>query len=205
MVCLAGVGATGIAAADLTQGELFASYTAVYVGYSLLGPAMWMLALGYAFMRSAPVQRVAGAVFGAQYLGLFLGFSLVEGLVSGPLASQGQSLGPLVVLPGALVLGAAHVALFPERSLLELSPRLFGLGPASIEDRCEQVAATYGLTPRETQVLSLLARGRDAGFICDELGVSRNTVNVHRKGVFAKLGVHSQQEFLSVVEKASEE
>ena len=148
---------------------------------------------------------MAGAIFGAQYLGLFLGFSLVEGLVSGPLASQGQSPGPLVVLPGALVLGAAHVALFPERSLLELSPRLFGLGPASIEDRCEQVAATYGLTPRETQVLSLLARGRDAGFICDELGVSRNTVNVHRKGVFAKLGVHSQQELLSVVEKASEE
>ena len=205
MVCLAGVGATGIAAADLTQGELFASYTAVYVGYSLLGPAMWMLALGYAFMRSAPVQRVAGAVFGAQYLGLFLGFVLVEALASGPLASQGQSPGPLVVPPGALVLGAAHVALFPERSLLELSPRLFGLGPASIEDRCEQVAATYGLTPRETQVLSLLARGRDAGFICDELGISRNTVNVHRKGAFAKLGVHSQQELLSVVEKASEE
>lgn len=115
--------------------------------------------------RPAPIRHVAGAIFGAQYLGLFLGFSLVEGLVSGPLTSQGQSLGPLVVLLGALVLGAAYVALFPERSLLELSPQLFGLSPASIEDRCEQVAATYGLTPRETQVLSLLARGRDAGHL----------------------------------------
>lgn len=204
-VCLAGVGATGVAAADLTQAELFASYTTVYVGYSLLGPTMWMLVLGYAFMRSTPIRRGAGAIFGAQYLGLFLGFVLVEALASGPLASQGQTLGPLVVLLGILVLGAVYVALFPERSLLELSPRLFGLSPASIEDRCEQVAAAHGLTPREAQVLSLLARGRDAGFICDELGISRNTVNVHRKGIFAKLGVHSQQELLSVVEKASEE
>ncbi len=219
-VCLAGVGATGVAAADLTQAELFASYATVYVGYSLLGPTMWMLALGYAFMRSTPIRHVAGAVFGAQYLGLFLGFILVEALASGPLASLGQTLGPLVVLLGILALGAVYVALFPERSLLELSPRLFGLSPASIEDRCEQVAAAHGLTPRETQVLSLLARGRDAGFICDELGISRNTVNVHRKGIFAKLsrntvnvhrkgifaklGVHSQQELLSVVEKVSE-
>ena len=117
-------GATGVAATDLTQAELFVAYTTVYVGYSLLGPTMWMLALGYAFMRSASVQRVVGAVFGAQYLGLFLGFALVGGLVSGPLASWGQALGPLVVLWGTLVLGAAYVALFPERSLLGLSPRL---------------------------------------------------------------------------------
>lgn len=205
LVCLGGIGATGIAAADLTQGELFASYTAVYVGYSLLGPTMWMLALGYGFMRSASIQRVGGAVFGAQYLGLFLGFVLVEGLITSPWASQGQRLGPLVVLLGVCALGAAYVALFPERSLLGLSPRLFGLSPASIEDRCAHVAETYALTPRETQVLALLARGRDVGFICDELGIARNTVNVHRKGIFAKLNIHSQQELLSVVEKASEE
>ena len=204
LLCLGGVGATGVAAADLTPIELFASYTTVYGGYSLLGPTMWMLTLGYAFMRSTPVRRVVGLVFGGQYLGFFAGFALIAALERTTFAGAGQTLGPLVVLLGICALGVAYTALFPERSLLALSPRLFGLSPASIEERCARVAQQYGLTPRESEVLALLARGRDVGFICDELGIARNTVNVHRKGIYAKLGIHSQQELLSTVEAISE-
>lgn len=204
LVCLGGVGAMGVAAADLTQPELFASYTAVYVGYSLLGPTMWMLALGYAFMQSAPIRQVVGLVFGGQYLGLFAGFGTVQAFLATG-ATQSQTLGPLVVLLGIAALGIAYTALFPERSLLALSPRLFGLSPASLEERCNQVASQHALTPRETEVFLLLARGRDVGFICDALGIARNTVNVHRKGIYAKLNIHSQQELLSVVEQAADE
>lgn len=204
LVCLAGVGAMGVAAADLTQPELFASYAAVYVGYSVLGPTMWMLALGYIFMQSAPVQQVVGLVFGGQYLGLFAGFGTVQAFLATG-AIHTQILGPLVVLLGIAALGIAYTALFPERSLLALSPRLFGLSPASLEERCNQVASRYALTPRETEVFLLLARGRDVGFICDALGIARNTVNVHRKGIYAKLNIHSQQELLSVVEQAGGE
>ena len=201
LFCLGGVTATGMAVADLSQAELLASYTAVYAGYSLLGPTMWMLVLGYAFTRKESAASVASAVFGCQYLGLFAGFWLVERLESSTMPSgDASALGAIAVFAGSILLATAYVGLFPERSLLSLSPRLFGMSPASVEDRCRQLAQARGLTPRELEVLTLLARGRDAGFIGDELGISRNTVNVHRKAVFAKLGVHSQQELLSAVE-----
>ena len=161
---------------------------------------MWMLVLGYAFTRRESAASVASAVFGCQYLGLFAGFWLVERLEGGAMPSgDASALGAIAVFAGSVLLAAAYVGLFPERSLLGLSPRLFGMSPASVEDRCRQLAQARGLTPRELEVLTLLARGRDAGFIGDELGISRNTVNVHRKAVFAKLGVHSQQELLSAV------
>ena len=161
---------------------------------------MWMLVLGYAFTRRESAVSVASAVFGCQYLGLFAGFWLVERLEGGAPSGDASALGAIAVFAGSVLLAAAYVGLFPERSLLGLSPRLFGMSPASVEDRCRQLAQARGLTPRELEVLTLLARGRDAGFIGDELGISRNTVNVHRKAVFAKLGVHSQQELLSAVE-----
>ena len=57
----------------------------------------------------------------------------------------------------------------------------------SIEARCAQIAAEHGLTPRETEVFTLLARGRDVGFICAELYISRNTANAHRRAIYSKL------------------
>lgn len=202
LFCLGGVAATGIAAADLEQLELFASYATVYTGYSLLGSTMWMLALGYAFSRKVPAEHVTASVFGCQYLGLFLGFLLVELLQAATRIAGSPTFGSAVVFAASILLAGAYVALFPERNLLRLSPKLFGMSPTTVEDRCERLAQEHGLTPREAQVLGLLARGRDAGFICEGLGISRNTVNAHRKAVFAKLGVHSQQELLSAVEGA---
>ena len=70
----------------------------------------------------------------------------------------------------------------------------------SIEARCAQIAAEHGLTPRETEVFTLLARGRDVGFVCAELYISRNTANAHRRAIYSKLGIHSQQELLNIVE-----
>ncbi len=44
----------------------------------------------------------------------------------------------------------------------------------------------------------LLARGRSAAYIGDELGISANTVRGHVKSVYAKLGVHSKQELIDL-------
>ena len=66
---------------------------------------------------------------------------------------------------------------------------------------CTALAAGANLSPREADVLHLLARGRTTARIQDELGISANTVNTHVRHVFQKLGVHSRQELLDVVEK----
>lgn len=58
----------------------------------------------------------------------------------------------------------------------------------------------YGLSARETEVLALLAKGRSAPFIRDELGISLNTVNSHVKHIYTKLGVHTRQELIDKVQ-----
>lgn len=200
--CLCGVAATAVAANSSSMAELFASYTFVYVGYSLVGPTMWMLALGYAFMRRDDARKVLGTVLAGQYLGQLVGFAADELLARSPLAEQGPQIMPAVAFVLVVMLVAAYTALFPERDLLSLSPLLFGMSHESVALRCEALARKHDLTPRETEVLTLLARGRDVGYICDELCIARNTVNAHRKSIYTKLGVHSQQELLSAVEEA---
>jgi DNA-binding NarL/FixJ family response regulator len=48
------------------------------------------------------------------------------------------------------------------------------------------------ITPREMEVLSLLARGLDPTAIANELVISPKTVASHLQSVMAKLGVHSR-------------
>ncbi len=67
---------------------------------------------------------------------------------------------------------------------------------------CAQVAEQFLLTARELDVLELLARGRTSPVIQERLVVSHNTVKSHVRHIYAKLGVHSQQELIDVIDRA---
>ena len=71
---------------------------------------------------------------------------------------------------------------------------------AVFAERCAAIAERFALTPREAEVFAMLARGRDRAYIEEALVVSRNTVKAHVKHVYAKLGIHSHQELLDLVE-----
>ena len=68
-----------------------------------------------------------------------------------------------------------------------------------IDERIAQLAATYKLTPRETEVFSLLAHGRSIPYVRDALFISRDTAATHAKHIYAKLDVHSRQELIDLV------
>jgi len=53
-------------------------------------------------------------------------------------------------------------------------------------------AVRDGLSPRELEILRLLARGLSAAAIAERLVISRKTVSTHLQHVMAKLGVHSR-------------
>ena len=74
-----------------------------------------------------------------------------------------------------------------------------GLVANRFDDRCEQTAKRYNLTPRELDVLRLLAQGRNVAHIQKELVLARNTIKVHVRHIYTKLGVHSQQELIDLV------
>ncbi len=70
----------------------------------------------------------------------------------------------------------------------------------AIERSCEAVARRCMLTAREHDVLLLLARGRNAAYIQEELGLTRSTAKSYVADVYRKLDVHSHQELIDVVE-----
>jgi DNA-binding NarL/FixJ family response regulator len=70
------------------------------------------------------------------------------------------------------------------------------LGPTSrqaAEHEDAELLAAH-LTPREREVLTLLARGANGREIAAELGISRNTVRTHVQSILSKLQVHSRLE-----------
>ena len=52
--------------------------------------------------------------------------------------------------------------------------------------------ATASLTPRETEVLSWIAKGKTNRDVGEILGMSPRTVNKHLEHVFEKLGVETR-------------
>lgn len=71
---------------------------------------------------------------------------------------------------------------------------------SSDEQVREWLRTKHGLTAREIDVALLIARGRSKTFIADELFISENTVRTHSKNVYAKLGIHSREELISLFE-----
>lgn len=69
------------------------------------------------------------------------------------------------------------------------------------ETRIANLAADHHLTPRETEVFALLAQGRSVPYIRDALVISKETAATHAKRIYAKLGVHSRQELIDLVQE----
>ena len=69
----------------------------------------------------------------------------------------------------------------------------------SFQAACQHIAEQYGLSPRETEILSFIARGRSITYISETLFISPNTAKSHRRRLYEKLGVHKNQEVISLV------
>ena len=85
-------------------------------------------------------------------------------------------------------------------SALSVADRM-DIHTALLEARCAEVAKRFGLTPRETEVFALLARGRNSPYIQKKLVITNNTVKVHVRHIYQKLGVDSHQELIDLVER----
>lgn len=68
------------------------------------------------------------------------------------------------------------------------------------EDPVQALFDRCGLSPREQEVATLLARGRSLPFIQEELYISAGTAQTHARHIYKKMGVHSRQELINLVE-----
>ncbi|WP_282191659.1 LuxR C-terminal-related transcriptional regulator [Adlercreutzia caecimuris] len=93
-------------------------------------------------------------------------------------------------------------AVFNERVLMETMDVLPLERRERFQDRCRFVIERYGLSEREGEIMIMFAKGRNLAYIQEELFISKSTVSTHRQHIYKKLGIHSQQELLDLVQAA---
>lgn len=187
---------------------------------------LWCILAFVVYQRHISAVLVFGFGYGAFMAGSGAGW-LAGVHVFPQIAATGNSIVLYLVLAFA-VLACAFV-LFSEKEL----DRLFkpeGEGEASLNDllgdelpgmrpddadahtnkkgrfglAIDALADQAGLSRREKDVLRCLAMGYDAGAAAKRLQVSWNTVRTHTRNVYAKLDIHSRQELIDLVDRATE-
>ena len=80
---------------------------------------------------------------------------------------------------------------------LDGAPSYYNLDPYAEPFTLEQTARNTDLTPRESQIVRLLAEGLTAHEIAEELFISFNTVRTHRKNLLQKFDCHNTTHLVS--------
>lgn len=136
--------------------------------------------------------ELAGWCFAAFYVSSTIGSLMCE-VVCPAIDSTGPS-DPinLIVTASVLLLICTllvHFYLFREhdvQSLVDRREREYRTGQAALRQGCMQVASVYGLSERESDVLSRWATGKTASEIGNELCISQNTVRTHVRHIYEK-------------------
>ncbi len=66
---------------------------------------------------------------------------------------------------------------------------------------CDAIQKRYALTPRESEIMKLVARGRNGTFVQEKLFISKSTYQTHMRNLYKKLDIHSDQELIDLVEE----
>ena len=64
-------------------------------------------------------------------------------------------------------------------------------------EACEDMEQQQMLSPREIEVLKLIAKGKSTNEIAERLDVSPNTIEFHRKNIMRKFGVNNMAQLVS--------
>jgi DNA-binding CsgD family transcriptional regulator len=62
----------------------------------------------------------------------------------------------------------------------------------------DRLKIEYGLAPRETECVSLVAEGRDISDVAEIMEIGKETVRQYMKSVYKKMKVHKQHELVSL-------
>lgn len=68
------------------------------------------------------------------------------------------------------------------------------------QTRCDDIVRDCGLSPREAEVFRLLAKGRNAEYISQELCIAKPTTKTHIQHVYQKLTINSHQELIDLID-----
>ena len=173
-------------------------------GYDFFYAALWSL---YSYLVRYSTFNyywlpVAGA-FGS-YLGRAVGILYFEGC-KGELIPGAENAYWLAMASILFVATLTAISFYGRNNMKSgwgsVSPHEESYSVNGFDASCNAVAAMGGLTVREKNVFMLLAKGNNNKAIAEKLGISPATAKTHIKHIYSKLGVHSQQELIDMVEQ----
>ena len=146
-------------------------------------------------------------LFGIEESLLLVGWVGREGALlfdgSGLFGGTGPAIGAIVAI-AAIVTVAALV--LNEREIGERWGIAFmGKRPPEENERtrlarrCAAVAEERRLTPREREVMELLAQGKSLSGVAHELIIAEGTAKAHTRHIYEKLGINTRQELLDLL------
>lgn len=133
-------------------------------------------------------------VVGPQMIGL--NFMHATGLLD--LLSESPYVAPLAAVGAFFITGAAIVMLIKYSGGTVAKSRI--QSEQWPEELCREATAAYEVTPRELEVVTYAYRGYSAKKIAETLLVSESTVKAHLTHAYRKLGVHTKQELIALVD-----
>lgn len=169
------------------------------LGSMVAGIILWcLLAEAARDTRLPSVLLFSGALLctnAAQLAGGMIGYLNAESFKQGDLALTATALVAMyLILMVALLL-------FRDKGFEEYESNQLTTDEieAPLMQRCEEVASAHQLTPRESEILVLLAQGYTLAVASEKLFVSENTVKSHVKSIYQKLGIHTRSELIDMV------
>jgi DNA-binding NarL/FixJ family response regulator len=89
----------------------------------------------------------------------------------------------------------------PEQLLSLYRTRLSLPNSEPLDEKCIRLATLYNLTPRELEIFRLLAHGRSAPYIAEELSIALGTTKNHISNIYRKIGIYDRQSLHNLVEQ----
>ena len=180
----------GSMAADIVALTMYATVTLL----------VWIVLVRITGLYGLVALFSIGVGWGAHVAGSLAG--TFGGAVLGSFMELAPRVLSIVELGCVCLLFLAYLFLFTDGSMTSLlGMRPGGDGRRPFRERCERVAADYDLTPREQEIMALVAKGRSTPRIQDALGLTAGTVNTHLAHLYRKLDVHDKQELIDLLER----
>lgn len=179
------------------SGELAVAAFALGMGICVCMEILMLTFFGALATRGYMAPAIAfGVSEGIMRLGSTIGNSAAvffeqNNLVSSSLTADTCLLGVCVI--GFLIIAATR----QQHAITALASA--PLSVDEVDTVCEDAAAEFGLSPRETEVLKLLARNHSIDSIAKKFVISPYTVQTHIQHIYRKLHVHRRGELLDYI------
>ncbi|MBR2834095.1 MAG: helix-turn-helix transcriptional regulator [Coriobacteriales bacterium] len=99
----------------------------------------------------------------------------------------------IIVLVLACIVVLVGTALFTQPQLRAIFSPSSKPHVPDLDERCDMIGASAGLSARELEIMHYLARGTSFAKISEALGIAQGTVKHHASNTYRKLGVYDRQ------------